>query len=113
MLFDNFPVTIVTGLFLRLMRLSEVDIQRQKLTYKTVTIDYNQIDRAVAEGHTDGFIKMFVGQNGRIWLNGEPKEVLMAKRVIQAISDEAHLPGLTERITAMLEVMRPGGLDAR
>ncbi len=55
---------------------------------------------------------LHVGQNGRIWLNGEPKEVLMAKAVIQAISDEAHLPGLTERITAMLESMRPGGLDA-
>ena len=55
---------------------------------------------------------LHVGQNGRIWLNGEPKEVLMAKKVIQTISDEAHLSGLTERITALLEGMRPGGLDA-
>ena len=55
---------------------------------------------------------LHVGQNGRIWLNGEPKEVLMAKKVIQTIADEAHLPGLTERITALLEQLRPGGLDA-
>lgn len=55
---------------------------------------------------------LHVGQNGRIWLNGEAKEVLMAKKVIQTIADEAHLSGLTERITAMLEAMRPGGLDA-
>ncbi|MEK6975056.1 MAG: exosome complex RNA-binding protein Rrp4 [Candidatus Thermoplasmatota archaeon] len=55
---------------------------------------------------------LHVGQNGRIWLNGEPKEVLMAKKVIQTIADEAHLPGVTERVTAMLEAMRPGGLDA-
>lgn len=55
---------------------------------------------------------LHVGQNGRIWLNGEPAEVLMAKKVLQTISDEAHLPGLTERVTAMLETMRPGGLDA-
>ena len=55
---------------------------------------------------------LHVGQNGRIWLNGEPKEVLMAKKVIQTIADEAHLPGLTERVTALLEQMRPGGLDA-
>lgn len=55
---------------------------------------------------------LHVGQNGRIWLNGDPKEVLAAKRVLQAIADEAHLPGLTERITALLETIRPGGLDA-
>jgi exosome complex component RRP4 len=55
---------------------------------------------------------LHVGQNGRIWLNGDPAEVLAAKKVIQTIADEAHLPGLTERVTAMLEAMRPGGLDA-
>lgn len=55
---------------------------------------------------------LHVGQNGRIWLNGEAKEVLMAKQVIQTISDEAHLPGLTQRVTALLESLRPGGLDA-
>ncbi len=55
---------------------------------------------------------LHVGQNGRIWINGEPKEVLVAKQVIQTIADEAHLPGLTERITALLEKLRPGGLDA-
>lgn len=55
---------------------------------------------------------LHVGQNGRIWLNGEPKEVLVAKKVIQTIADEAHLPGLTERVTALLESLRPGGLDA-
>lgn len=55
---------------------------------------------------------LHVGQNGRIWLNGDPNEVLAAKRVIQTIADEAHLPGLTERVTALLEQIRPGGLDA-
>lgn len=55
---------------------------------------------------------LHVGQNGRIWLNGDPAEVLAAKKVIQTIADEAHLPGLTERVTALLEQLRPGGLDA-
>ena len=55
---------------------------------------------------------LHVGQNGRIWLNGEAKEVLIAKKVIQTIADEAHLPGVTERVTALLESLRPGGLDA-
>jgi exosome complex component RRP4 len=55
---------------------------------------------------------LFVGQNGRIWLNGEPKEVLLAREVLQAICDQAHLDGLTEKIKAMLETHRPGGIDA-
>lgn len=53
-----------------------------------------------------------VGQNGRIWVNGEPKEVLLAKEVIDTISREGHLPGLTEKVKALLESRRPGGLDA-
>lgn len=55
---------------------------------------------------------MFVGQNGRIWINGEPKEVILAKEAIQMIADHAHLPGVTERVKAFLESKRPGGLDA-
>lgn len=55
---------------------------------------------------------MLVGQNGRVWLNGEPKEILMARKAIEAICDQAHMSGLTERIRAMLEAYRPGGVDA-
>ncbi|MEA3203176.1 MAG: exosome complex component [Thermoplasmata archaeon] len=55
---------------------------------------------------------LFVGQNGRIWLNGAPEEVLLAREVIQSICDQAHLDGLTEKIKAMLEARRPGGIDA-
>ncbi len=55
---------------------------------------------------------LFVGQNGRIWLNGEPGEILIAKEVIQTIASQAHLPGLTETVKALLEAKRPGGLDA-
>jgi pyruvate/2-oxoglutarate dehydrogenase complex dihydrolipoamide dehydrogenase (E3) component len=46
--------------------MSEETIKERELLYKTVTINYDQIDRAVAEGHTEGFIKMFIGQSGRI-----------------------------------------------
>ncbi len=55
---------------------------------------------------------LFVGQNGRIWINGEPDEVLLAKRAIRLIADEAHLPGLTDRVRAFLEASKPGGVDA-
>jgi exosome complex component RRP4 len=53
-----------------------------------------------------------VGQNGRIWINGEAKEVLMAKEVIDLIAREGNSPGLTEKVKALLEERRPGGLDA-
>jgi exosome complex component RRP4 len=55
---------------------------------------------------------LLVGQNGRIWLNGEPDEVLLAQQAIQLIVDNAHLPGVTERVKALLESRRPGGIDA-
>ncbi|HJQ93822.1 MAG TPA: exosome complex RNA-binding protein Rrp4 [Candidatus Thermoplasmatota archaeon] len=55
---------------------------------------------------------MLVGQNGRIWLNGDADEVLLAKDAIQSIVDHAHLPGVTERVKELLESRRPGGIDA-
>jgi len=55
---------------------------------------------------------LLVGQNGRVWINGEPGEVLLAKQAIQLIANEAHLPGLTDRVRAFLESKKPGGVDA-
>ncbi len=55
---------------------------------------------------------LFVGQNGRIWLNGDPSEVLLAKQAINLIASEAHLPGLTDRVRSFLEEQKPGGVDA-
>ena len=55
---------------------------------------------------------LFVGQNGRIWINGEPREVLLAEKAIKLIADEAHLPGLTDRVRSFLEANKPGGVDA-
>jgi exosome complex component RRP4 len=55
---------------------------------------------------------LFVGQNGRIWINGEPEEVLFAKNVINMIANEAHLPGLTERVRAYMEANKPQKADA-
>ncbi len=55
---------------------------------------------------------LFVGQNGRIWINGEPEEVLVAKKVLNMIANEAHLPGLTDRVRAFLEANKPGKADA-
>lgn len=55
---------------------------------------------------------LLVGQNGRIWLNGDPKEVLVAKQAIELIARESHVPGVSDHVRAMLEKFRPGGIDA-
>jgi len=47
--------------------------------------------------------KIMVGQNGLLWISGEPKDELIAIEVIRKIEEEAHLSGLTDRIKEFLE----------
>ncbi|MFH1589317.1 MAG: exosome complex RNA-binding protein Rrp4 [archaeon] len=47
--------------------------------------------------------RISVGQNGLIWIQGEPENELVAVRAIQKIAEESHHPGLTESIKAFLE----------
>jgi exosome complex component RRP4 len=42
--------------------------------------------------------RIVVAQNGRIWLNGVPENVALAKYIIEKIHQEAHTSGLTDRI---------------
>ncbi len=44
-----------------------------------------------------------VGQNGLVWLKGEPAQEILAVETIQKIEREAHVPGLTERIKTFLQ----------
>ena len=46
--------------------------------------------------------KMFVGQNGRIWIYGSLNEIQLATQVIKKIEREAHRVGLTEAIQQYL-----------
>ena len=43
-----------------------------------------------------------VGQNGLVWLSGEPKSEVTAAMAIKIIEEEAHLGGLTNRIAKWL-----------
>lgn len=47
--------------------------------------------------------KLVVGQNGLIWLEGEPAKENIAIEAIRKIEAEGHLPGLTERIKKFLK----------
>jgi exosome complex component RRP4 len=46
---------------------------------------------------------IYIGQNGRIWLNGSERNVDIIIRIIQRIEREAHTSGLTKRISKSLE----------
>lgn len=47
--------------------------------------------------------QILVGQNGLIWLSGEPKSEVIAANTIQMIEDQAHVSGLTDKIKVFLE----------
>ena len=47
--------------------------------------------------------RVFVGQNGVIWLNGDPKGEVLAVNAILKIERESHLSGLTEEIEKFLD----------
>ena len=47
--------------------------------------------------------RISVGQNGLIWIDGEPKMELIAVNTIKKIAEESHLSGLTDKIKAYLE----------
>lgn len=53
------------------------------------------------KGYTN--CRVFVGQNGRIWLDGETENIGYAYNAIKMIDEAAHSSGLTDRVKAYLE----------
>ncbi|HWG90425.1 MAG TPA: exosome complex RNA-binding protein Rrp4 [Candidatus Thermoplasmatota archaeon] len=51
--------------------------------------------------------RMFVGQNGVVWVDGEPKDVELAIAALRRVEAEAHTTGLTDKITKWLEEQVP------
>ena len=55
--------------------------------------------------------QIVVGQNGIVWISGEPSSEVVAVRTIQKIEHEAHISGLTERVKEYLEQVTGKKLD--
>lgn len=77
-----------------------------------VEISHSKVPRVIGrKGSMISMIKqftncrMFVGQNGRIWIDGELNDIVNAISVIKKIEDEAQVLGLTESVKSMLEEM--------
>ena len=55
--------------------------------------------------------RLIVGQNGRAWIEGEPRDMAILSRTVEIIEERAHMVGLTESVRAFLETeygMRAG-----
>ncbi|MBI4451507.1 RNA-binding protein [Candidatus Woesearchaeota archaeon] len=77
---------------------------------RVITANPYKVPRIVGkDGSMSDLIKaatgcqLVVGQNGCIWLDGQPEMEVLAVDAIRMIEEEAHLPGLTDRVKALLE----------
>ena len=77
---------------------------------RIINVNCNKVPRIIGkQGSMVSLIKnatgckIIVGQNGCIWLQGDPKSEVIAIETIRKIENESHVSGLTERITEHLE----------
>jgi len=77
---------------------------------RIVEVNSQKVPRIIGkDGSMVGMIKqatgcdIIVGQNGWIWLNGEPEGEVIAVKAIKKVEEEAHLGGLTDRMAVWLE----------
>jgi len=77
---------------------------------RVIEVDSNKVPRIIGkQGSMVVMIKdatncnISVGQNGLIWIDGEPMNELLAIQTIRKIEKESHLSGLTDKIKEFLE----------
>lgn len=77
---------------------------------RIIEVDPNKVPRIIGkQGSMVIMIKdatrcnITVGQNGLIWIDGEPMSELLAIQTIRKIEKESHLSGLTDKIKEFLE----------
>jgi exosome complex component RRP4 len=51
--------------------------------------------------------KITVGQNGRVWVDGDPEAIRRVREVLRQIDEEGMRPGLTERVEGYLRSTAP------
>ncbi len=54
-----------------------------------------------------------VGQNGRVWVDGDSRDMAMVARAVEIIEENAHLLGLTESVRNFLETEYNKRVDAQ
>src|SRR3989338_7511161 len=81
---------------------------------RIIEVDANKVPRIIGkQGSMVMMIKdyarcnIIVGQNGLIWIDGEPMNEMLAIQAIRKISAESHTSGLTDKIKGFLEQNMP------
>jgi exosome complex component RRP4 len=79
-------------------------------TGRVIEISHTRVPRLIGKGGSmismlkkELNCNIFVGQNGRIWINGGAKDMDLALKTILIIEKEAHTNGLTDRIVDFLK----------
>jgi exosome complex component RRP4 len=79
-------------------------------TGRVIEISHTRVPRLIGKGGSmismlkkELNCNIFVGQNGRIWINGVAEDMDLALRTILIIEKEAHTNGLTDRIVDFLK----------
>lgn len=80
------------------------------MTGQVIEISHTRVPRLIGKGGSmismlkkEVNCNIFVGQNGRIWINGSAGDMDLALKTISLIEKEAHTNGLTDRIVAFLK----------
>jgi exosome complex component RRP4 len=79
-------------------------------TGQVIDISHTRVPRLIGKGGSmismlkkEVNCDIFVGQNGRIWINGGAEDMDLALKTISLIEKEAHTNGLTDRIVDFLK----------
>lgn len=77
---------------------------------RIVEVNPHKVPRVIGkEGSMASMIKqatncnIIIGQNGRVWVDGDPQNEIIAVNAIKKVEREAHLPGLTDKMKEYLE----------
>jgi len=77
---------------------------------RLITINPHKVPRVIGkEGSMVMMIKnatecnIIVGQNGLVWISGEPENEILAEETVKKIEEESHTAGLTDNIKKFLE----------
>ncbi len=108
---DYITTSIVKVTSQKLIDVSMKNPSLRKLTGgRIININPNKVPRIIGKrGSMVSMIKnatecnIIVGQNGVIWIYGQPENEIIVVNTIKMIEKEAHISGLTERIKTFLE----------
>jgi len=77
---------------------------------RLITINPHKVPRVIGkEGSMVMMIKnatecnIIVGQNGLVWISGEPENEILAEETVKKIEEESHTAGLTDNVKKFLE----------